>query len=470
MFQSTRSQPQDRVSVLPASGGAGIGRDCRRRSADWRGVLGALLTAAGGFGAALWPGLAGQAGEPGSPHEFTLENSQEPTAAANWQLPPSNVVTRSTRRLVNYFHMDLPDGRVGRSSERLAQWDVVILNHDLVTRGRFSIGRMRATNPGLKILAWVPLQGPNDGLSKGVPAKGAGDWYARKADGTYLVPHWGGHLMNNCTGDHAWLKHVLAYVRRHCLQPGGYDGLMLDCLWPTEPGGLDVNADGVQDARDTMAWRDGMVFLLRQLRAEFPNAILVGNGGVPWPANCPYYEFANGCMHENALGDQFGGDWRALWDSYRMALSQLSVRPCYHFIQVDVRASGRSQDAAAKLSALTADDHRRLRLGLATTLLLDGGYFGFDRGDCLHGQHWWFEEYDLDLGPPRGAYVEGRYGPGTLAREFERGVVLVNPTDVTASVTTDADFRDGNAVSSRRQFAVPARDAKFLLRSQAPGP
>jgi hypothetical protein len=345
---------------------------------------------------------------------------------------------------------------------------VVILNHDLVTRGRISIARMRATHPRLKLLAWVPLQGPNDGLAQGVPAKGAGDWYARKADGTYLVPHWGGYLMNNCTGEHAWLKHVLAYVRRYCLQPGGYDGLMLDCLWPTEPGELDVNADGVHDARDTAAWRDGMVFLLRRLRAEFPNAILVGNGGFPWPADCPYYAFANGCMHENALGDQFGGDWRALWNSYQTAVSEVSGRPCYHFVQVDVRASGRSQNAAAELSALTANDHRRLRLGLATTLLLDGGFFGFDRGDCLHGQLWWFDEYDFDLGAPRGPFQEDRYGPGTLAREFERGLVVVNPGGAAVSFSTDADFRDGGAGSPRRQFTVPAHDAKFLRRARAP--
>lgn len=384
---------------------------------------------------------------------------------SGWRLPAQSPVARTTPPLVNYFHLDLPEGRVDHKTERLAQWNVVILNHDLVTRGGISLARMRQTNPRIKILAWIPLQGPNRGLAKGVPPKGNRDWYARKANGTYLVPHWGGNLMNVCTQDHAWLKHVLRYVRQTCLQPGVYDGLMLDCLWPVEPAEHDANSDGVHDARDTAAWQEGMLFLLRRLRTEFPEAILVGNAGGPWPADCPYYEFANGCMHENALGDQAGGaEWRGLWDSYRTALSRVSGRPAYHFLQTDVRADHRTQSAAAGLRMLTENDRRRLRLGLATTLLLDGGYFGFDRGDCLHGQLWWFDEYDVDLGAPLGAFHEGRSGPGTFGREFERGLVVVNPTEAAVPVSNEAGLMDCATGARQKTFLVPPHDAKILLR------
>ena len=390
---------------------------------------------------------------------------------SGWRLPPRDSVTRRTPGLVNYFHMALPEGRVDHKEERLAQWNVVILNHDLVTGEGLSLARMRETNPGLKLLAWVPLQGPNAGLARGVPLKGKRDWYARAADGTYLTPHWGGHLMNVCVQDYAWPRHVLNYVRQHCLRPGGYDGLMLDCLWPTEPAGHDANGDGIHDARDTAAWQAGMLFLLRQLRAEFPGAILVGNGGVPWPADCPYYEFANGCMHENALGDQFGGEaWRGLWEAYRTALSRVAGRPSYHFIQVDVRADRRTRDVAARLSGLTANDRRRLRLGLATTLLLDGGYFGFDRGDCLHGQLWWFDEYDVDLGNPRGSFVEGRYGPGTFAREFEHGLVVVNPTETPIEISAADGLCQGYAAEGSQAWVVPPGDARIFTRTSARSP
>lgn len=389
---------------------------------------------------------------------------QDQPPSPTWRLPPTHAVTRTASRLVNYFHLDLPQDRADHRTERLAQWDVVILNHDLVTGGSFSLARLRQLHPRIKILAWIPLQGPNGGLAKGVPPKGKRDWYARQADGTYLVPHWGGHLMNVCTQDRAWLKHVLNYVRRTCLRPGGYDGLMLDCLWPGEPAGHDANGDGVCDARDTAAWREAMVFLLRRLRAEFPEAILVGNGGVPWPPDCPYYEYANGCMHENALGDQFGGvEWRSLWDACRTSVSRVSGRSPFHFIQVDVRADGRSANDAASLTMLTANDRRRLRLGWGTTLLLDGGYFGFDRGDCLHGQLWWFDDYEVDPGAPLEACREGQYAAGTFSREFERGLVIVNPTEAAVFVSHPTALTDLLTGTRSTTISVPAKDARFLL-------
>ncbi|HOB97249.1 MAG TPA: putative glycoside hydrolase [Verrucomicrobiota bacterium] len=389
---------------------------------------------------------------------------QESNATApGWRLPPTRPVTRVNPRLVNYFHMDLAEGRVDHKERRLAQWNVVILNHDIVLKEKLSLTRMRRTNPRIKLLAWIPLQGPNDGMSKGVPAPGDADWYARRADGTYLAPHWGGHLMDVCIQGRAWLRHVLRYVRRHCLGPGGYDGLMLDCLWAAEPTGHDANSDGVHDARDTAAWRESMLFLLRQLRAEFPDAILVGNGGLPWPADCPYYEYANGCMHENALGDQFGGtEWLVLWNACQTALSRISNRPACHLIQGDIRADRRTQAAAARQRALTPNDCRRFRLGLATALLVDGAYFGFDRGDCLHGQLWWFDQYDLDLGAPLGACVEGRVGPGTFARDFERGLVVVNPTQTPVSIADTLDSSRGIGGAKGSAFIVPPRDARIL--------
>ena len=322
------------------------------------------------------------------PASSASANSSEPRSG--WQLPPTAIVSRSNSRLMNYFHRDFREGRVESKEKRLAQWNLLILNHDLVEQEHLSLATIRQWNPRIKILAWVPLQGPNDGLAAGVPSAGHDDWFAKRSDGSVLVPHWGGHLMNVYTQDYAWPKHVLEYVRRVCLRPGAYDGLMMDCLWENEPDHQDVNGDGVNDARDTQAWQEGMLFLLRSLRERYPDVILTGNGGGPWSEQCPYYQFANGCMHENALGDQFGSSqWQNLWDGYRRTMAKVTQREPFHLIAVDVRADGRTQFSANWLRHLSDNDQRRARLGLATSLLLDGGYFGFDRGDCLHGQLWW---------------------------------------------------------------------------------
>ncbi|MHB0960235.1 MAG: alpha-amylase family protein [Pirellulaceae bacterium] len=382
-----------------------------------------------------------------------------------WQLPPTGVVTRQYPRLMNYFHMDLRDGRADQKEKRLAQWNLLILNHDIVEREQLSLAKMREVNPRVKILAWVPLQGPHDGLSPGVPAPGDHDWYARRSDGSMLVPHWGGHLMNVYTQDFAWPKHVLDYVHRVCLVPGAYDGLMMDCLWQHEPDQQDVNGDGMHDQRDTQAWQEGMLFLLRNLRERYPDAILTGNGGGPWSDDCPYFQYANGCMHENALGDQFGGvEWQNLWDGYRRTMTKVVGREPFHLMAVDVRADRRTRFVASWLWRLSANDRRRSRLGLGTSMLLDGGYFGFDRGDCLHGQLWWLREYDADFGLPLEAFQVDRYGAGIFSRQFTLGLVIVNPTerDVSVSVSTDMiDLTTG--ASGTDNCTVPARDARFFV-------
>lgn len=389
---------------------------------------------------------------------------QPVSAGRGWQLPPSGSVIRRHPPLMNYFHMDFREGRVAQKEERLAQWNLLILSHDLVQVGQMSLAKARQINPRIKILAWVPLQGPHGGLEPGVPPAGDGDWFARRADGRLIVPPWGGNLMNVYTQDYAWPKHVLDYVKRECLTPDGYDGLMFDCMWQSEPNEQDVNADGVHDERDTQAWQEGMLFLLRSLREQFPDAILAGNGGVPWSEDCPYYQYANGCMHENALGDQFGGvEWQNLWDGYRRTLAKVQGREPFHLIAVDVRADRRTQFQAAWQWRLSENDRRRSRLGLATSLLLDGGYFGFDRGDCLHGQLWWLPEYDIDLGTPLRACETDRCGPGTYSRQFTQGLVIVNPTDQEVTVRVKTFRIDATTAVSGSEFVVPAHDARFLV-------
>ncbi len=42
-----------------------------------------------------------------------------------------------------------------------------------------------------------------------------------------------------------------------------------------------------------------------------------------------------------------------------------------------------------------------MRFGLATTLMNDG-YFAHEFGDTFHGNDWWYDELDFDLGYPSG--------------------------------------------------------------------
>jgi len=199
------------------------------------------------------------------------------------------------------------------------------------------------------------------------------------------------------------------------------------------------------------------------LRQLSPNAIVTGNGGVPWTSSCPYFTQANGDMHENALGNEFGDpDWSFLWSGYRACMDSSNPYhiPRYHFIAVDLRQN-RTLEEAEKVTTLSADDYRRLRFGLGTALL-DNGYFGFDRGDCLHGQYWWFNEYNHDLGKPVGTYSEYAEQPGVYTRTFTKGMVVVNTTSAAITVELPSAYVNATTRVRDRIFTIAAEDAAIF--------
>src|ERR1035441_1769013 len=84
------------------------------------------------------------------------------TQPVGWLLPPITPVHRQRPLLVNYCQILGDDTSVDHLSERLAQWDVLILDPHSVIERHLSLPDIRRINPRIKILAWVPVQGPSD--------------------------------------------------------------------------------------------------------------------------------------------------------------------------------------------------------------------------------------------------------------------------------------------------------------------
>lgn len=84
-------------------------------------------------------------------------------------------------------------------------------------------------------------------------------------------------------------------------------------------------------------------------------------------------------------------------------------------------------------------NYQRMRFGL-TSALLGNGYFSYEMNTNGHGSLglMWFDEYDLGrgqvgyLGFPKSKASENT--AGVFSREFQRGLVLVNPTDKVQTV------------------------------------
>lgn len=110
-----------------------------------------------------------------------------------------------------------------------------------------------------------------------------------------------------------------------------------------------------------------------------------------------------------------------------------------------------------------------MRLGLVGSMLLDSGHFGFDKGDCLHGQLWWFDEYDVEMGEALAPCSQNLYGPGTFSREFENGVLILNSSDRSIEVHFEAKHFDVSLRQEGGSFLIPPKDARILLRLDSGG-
>ena len=102
-----------------------------------------------------------------------------------------------------------------------------------------------------------------------------------------------------------------------------------------------------------------------------------------------------------------------------------------------------------------AGDVRRTLYTYCTYLLIAGAqtFWSFKEGTSSV-PHFWFKEFDLDIGKPLGS----RRNVGELwVREFSKARILVNPTRQTAYCDVEVGFWDtlGNPVKNRRQRLDP---------------
>ena len=174
-------------------------------------------------------------------------------------------------------------------AERLANWDLVVLDAEVGARQKKLLQLMRARNPHIKILAYVSsneIHELNERLTNEAPLRGK--LQARLSDELFLtnatgtrVSFWPNTQMLNVTTD--WKFILPEYIQEEILSTGVWDGIMLDNVWDGVTwyvGDVDLKRDGVVDAPDkaNAAWERDMHALLAYLRLRAPNALLFGNG------------------------------------------------------------------------------------------------------------------------------------------------------------------------------------------------
>lgn len=331
----------------------------------------------------------------------------------------------------------------------LAQLDLVIINPfpgwESATNTTFRevVTAIKSYNADTLVFGYVAIN--ESKLRSGTAFTGiyekleAEEWwlYEQGAAGIPVTSTWGDtfgitNYTNFAPRDSQGLRFntwVSRWLYQEILEGAGFDGVFTDnFFWKPRVNG-DWNRDGVSDSRnnaDTQRWhREGMMTHVNEMRSLMPGKYVLGNVADWGPSGVVYPEFEQqleGGVLEWILGNTFspeGQDWRGTnngWGSWQEMMDQ------YYKVMASV--------AEPKLVVFQqlgdSSDYQAFRYGLASCLMNDAYYDFLDASDeaaAVVG----FDELEINLGsavsyPPTQPWQNGVY-----RRDFEYGVVLVNP-------------------------------------------
>lgn len=234
---------------------------------------------------------------------------------------------------------------------------------------------------------------------------------------------------------------------------------------PTRPSSriADWDLDGRNDGRDepriATAYRQANVMEWEEARRLKPQALFIGNA--PDLSSPEYKGRLQGAFLEFWMGRASSIEARHGWDAamsqYRAVLQDTAAP---HIVAINVH--GRP------------DDYQLMRFGL-TSCLLEDGYFSYTEIDSIYRTVSWFDEFDANLGQPTDPPSRAPWKNGVYRRNFEHGVVFVNPSRIARTIILEPGYRhiDGkqdpitNNGKPVRSVTIQARDGLILLKASS---
>jgi hypothetical protein len=197
----------------------------------------------------------------------------------------------------------------------------------------------------------------------------------------------------------------------------------------------DWNRDGVTDSKDaaqTGKWlREGYRKRFELFHNLMPGKLMIGNIADWGRSNAVLTELdqtLNGGLIEGIIGADYSVETWSTWPEmmrwYRKTMAAVAEPKLVGFHQIG-----------------SATDYKSLRYGLGSCLL-DDGYFAFSEKGKGYSGVVWFDEYDAKLGKAVMPPATKEWQKGVYRRDFENGIVLVNPKgNGPVEVTLEEDFR-----------------------------
>jgi len=351
-----------------------------------------------------------------------------------WPFASRAAVLKSTYpRLANYFlKWEISDAE----AKELAKWDLLILDMEMQENSRAQILKIRALNPKVIILAYLTGQEILDDVNNYNKAylrqelnQGISDgWWLKDATGK-KVSNWPYTSMLNLSNGaipdqngQRFNDYLPEFIVNKIKASGLWDGVFYDNTWGDiswiNAKSLDLNNDGVPDSRAEAdrLWAEGYKRMLANTRTlAGQDFIIIGNGKV----YDGYQSVLNGMMLESFPSSwENGGTWASSMQTY-LKLPTLNVAP---------------QTPVINVYDKNQLNYRHVRYGLASALLGDG-FYSYDYDVMDHGQTWWYDEYNSNLGVAQSrpfnilAGANEQIKPGLWRRDFKNGVAFVNSTD-----------------------------------------
>ena len=382
--------------------------------------------------------------------------------------PQLSLALRGSPKRANYFlGWEIPLSKV----PELAKWDLLVLDMETQVNSAEAIKKIRQLNPDIILLAYITPQEIKQDAASGssimrrkLVAGINSNWYLTDTQNNRLT-FWPGTWMLN-VADNApavngvrFNQYLAQFVSQEILSTGLWDGVFYDNAWKDVKwiagNTVDLNKDLGTDTEIDYHWQQGMRELYQKTRQLTGNKyILVGNA-----TSDAYKNDLNGIMLESF--PSFLG-WQQAMKTY-LANQTADPKPRFMIINVNTGNTGKQSD------------FKKVRFGLASTLLLDG-YYSFDFGDQNHGQTWWYDEYDVDLGKPLGAAIsqnnKSQFDEDVWRREYEHGIALVNPTAQSQNIDLGGEYEKINGLQDKTvnngtivsQVNLASKDGVVMLR------
>jgi Hypothetical glycosyl hydrolase family 15 len=268
------------------------------------------------------------------------------------------------------------------------------------------------------------------------------------------------------SGYQYWEWHARWVVQNFAKPNPSIAGFFEDVVFWKPRLDADWNRDGVTDPKDSPnagKWlRDGFRERFELLHTLMPGKYILGNIADWGAKDAVLTEFdhsLNGGVIEGIVGTRYGvekwGGWSEMMRWYRKSMAAVAEPKLVAFNQHGDKT-----------------DYQSLRYGLASCLL-DNGYFSFTDSVQKYTGLVWFDEYDANLGQASQAPVTAAWQNGVYRRNFENGIVLVNPKgNGPREVTLEEDFKrisgkqapTVNNGQLTRKVQLNDRDGIILLR------